>query len=342
MFLPDGIIDEAAYSEASVKILFIAKEANWHPADDGTIACEQDAPYSSFWHQDVAFGRTAETMFSQRLSMLANAITTNEYSKTNKSHDVLKSVAVINLNKRGGSSYCNEACLSEYVKKYQAYIREQIELVNPHLIVCCGYAVKWLADEYSLADGIKTITIYHPSYFAITDLDYLQQLKCAMCGETWHSSIRSDVDRKDKCAPIKGIIIDTNKTYSDVSTMDMLLNNKLSAYDDAGRIVDSFNIGDYVFFSIKGVGIVAGGRVLSDIAAIRYDDGIEKFRTVEFISPTLENMPHQEENLRSISWSAIQRSLNHGFFHARTDKRPYLSEIECNILLDELKKLYSD
>ena len=343
MFLPDGVIDMAQYSAAPKKVLFIAKEANWHqPESNNSVT-------SAFWHREVAFGRTPKTQFSNRLSLLANAIMnadTQNYTVMDKDHAVLQSVAVINLNKRGGYSYCVWNTLNTYVKKYQGFIRKQISLISPDLIVCCGYDVKWLLQEYALAPKtVQTIWVYHPSYFAISDADYLDQLRCAMSGTQWYPSHHKDksIESIGTVTPVhKGIIFDTNKTYSSVSTMDMLLGNKVSAYGDAVVLIDSFNRDDYVFFSVKGRGVVAAGKIVSDAETLLYPDTIERYKVVEFLVPVPDQIPHGEESLRALPWCQVSELLNHKrFWHARTDKRPYLNEDESLILINALRKLYA-
>lgn len=344
MFLPDGVIDDVQFSAAPKKILFIAKEANWHQPD--TEPGFNNQVTSAFWHREVAFGRTPKTQFSNRLSLLANAIMNADkenYTVVDKDHTVLQSIAVINLNKRGGYSYCVWNTLNTYVEKYQDFIRKQISLISPDLIVCCGYDVKWLVQEYNLVpDGVQTIWVYHPSYFAISDSDYLAQLICAMNGTRWeppHHTVKSI----DSVTPLrKGIIFDTNKTYSSASTMDMLLGNKVSAYDDAVMLIDSFNRDDYVFFSVKGMGVVAAGKIVSEAETLSYPDTIERYKVVDFIVPAPDQIPHGEENLKSLPWNQVSELLNHKrFWHARTDKRPYLSEKESLTLIAALRDLYA-
>lgn len=348
VFLPDGIIDEEKFDKQELKVLFVAKEANWYQADENP---ELSKPVETmFWHRRVAFDEVPKTMFSYRLSMLTNALLSkeeNRFTKVDKTHEGLQSVAVINLNKRGGYSYCVWETLNTYVAKYQDYIRREIELISPDMIVCCGYDVKWLIDEYSLAPNVdEVIWIYHPSYFAISDPDYLKQLECAITGTEWKASKRDATAENYGKAETKGIVFDTNKSYSELSTMEMLLGNKVSAYGRAAHFVDSFNIGDYAFFSVKGVGIVAAGKVISDIHEEKYlgEDGettTERYKVVEFIVPTAEQMPHGEEELKAIWWSKATEILDHRFYHARTDKRPYLTEDECEKLINELRKLYA-
>ncbi len=342
MFLPDGIIDSDKFAKSNLKVLFIAKEANWFQSDSKISANEKSG--SMFWHREVALGNVNKTNFSYRIAMLANAIMsadTDNYSVVNKNHDILQSVAFINLNKRGGYAYCVWDALSSYVNKYQDFIRCQINMIAPDLIVCCGYDVKWLLDEYKLAPNCRNmIWVYHPSYFAISDTDYLNQLKCAMRGENWTPSHLYGAETKMGLPKTKGIIFDTNKTYSPTSTMDMLLSNKVSAYDDKAHLVDSFNLGDYVFFSVKGTGVVAAGKIISDTEEKQHPRGLyEKFKVVDFIVPEAQQIPHGEDKLQGLSWKEIIFELGHDFYKSRTDKRPYLNENECIKLIEALKKL---
>ena len=50
----------------------------------------------------------------------------------------------------------------------------------------------------------------------------------------------------------KGIMFDTNKTYSDVNEDEMFSESVISAYGDAARYIKSFNKADYVLYYSKG------------------------------------------------------------------------------------------
>lgn len=51
-----------------------------------------DAENITFWHKEIAFGAAQETMFSKWLSMLANAIFTENYQTVDKAHTLYNSV----------------------------------------------------------------------------------------------------------------------------------------------------------------------------------------------------------------------------------------------------------
>jgi len=340
-FLPDGIIDTEQFGEKKKmgkSLLFIAKEAYWYTENYSETDYREAVKEPKFWHREVSRGKVDETMFSKRLSMLANAFYNNDYKNVNKEHHNLQSTAVINLNKRGGFAYCKWETLEGYVASYCKYIEKEIELVNPDVIVCCGAGVKWLLDKYVSVDGAKVISIYHPSYFALTDEEYLEQFECALGGKEWNKIINRSKSEKAE-VPMKGIIFDTNKTYSDTSTFDMLTSNKISAYGDASRYIDRFNIGDIVFFYVKGKGVVAAGEICSETEEYKCDDFVEKYKTVRMISPL--KLPCEENELKYIKPSEIKRLLGkNGFFWASTIKVPYLhGKEECDCLISELRRI---
>lgn len=182
-FLPDGIINEESFAKSSPRILFIAKEAYWYGEHDDDKAATKNAETVMFWHRRVAYGEVPETIFSKRLAMLANAIFNYDFKTINKDHTALRSVAVINLNKRGGFVGCVWKTLEEYVKRYAEFISQEIELISPELIVCCGDGVRWLLENYIRLDKqINVISLYHPSCWSISDKKYLQMLQKALAG----------------------------------------------------------------------------------------------------------------------------------------------------------------
>lgn len=342
-FLPDGIISYEKFANASRKILFVGKEAYWfYP--NGTLGENQEYAKEEnlyFWHQKVAFGEDGvkESIFSKRLSMLTNAINTGDFKTVNKNHVCLQSVAFINLNKRGGYNYCVWETLAGYVEQYAEFIAKEITLINPDLIICCGHDVKWLIDKYVaqyLTDGIPMIALHHPSYFVLKDEKYLQELQCALQNQQW---VYEDVKVDDSAT--KGIIFDTNKTYSVGALYDMLTGRKISAYEAASRFIDSFNIGDYAFYYVKGRGIVAAGKVISEKAISgEFEGDSEKFKMVDIIVP--QQIPFSEDHLCALSPSALKDLLGHGFYYAATTKRPYLDKNECVKVVRALKDLYSE
>ena len=337
-FLPDGIIDKTQFNAKSERVLFIAKEAFWFRPDDSFEKSAENANIVMFWHKEVAFGRTKETMFSKRLSMLANAYFSSDFKSVNKNHAALQAVAVMNLNKRGGFSHCVWDTLETYVAHYKDFISKEIQLIAPTTIICCGDGVRWLLNKYiDISPDIKLLTISHPSYFALSDSEYLSQLECAVHNKPWKAR-EINTDENHTSSRTKGIIFDTNKTYSEGATFDMLTSGKISAYGGASRFINSFSSGDYAFYYVKGKGVVAAGKIISEATMQADNENLnESFKMAQIIVP--ENIPFSEKGLKAISASKL-KELFGGFYFASTVKRPYLSEKQSQLLIEKLKEVY--
>ena len=201
-FTYDGIINPPEYAKQGTKYLFISKESN--------IENEKDQrPFRSdgdnFWLRDVCLQKEKPKIFSKRLAMLANAIYSLDFERVNKCHDILNKVAFMNLNKRGGLSESRRETntnkskgktnthkskgetipeykeyYKEYTKKYACFIKREIDMIEPDIIICCGSGMKHLLEEIGVSSPKYTIIeVYHPSYWRISDKFHLERLKAA-------------------------------------------------------------------------------------------------------------------------------------------------------------------
>lgn len=178
-FLCDGIMFEDKYKKSSPKILFISKECHaWehNKKNDESLVNERKDYF--YVREEI---ENEKHRFIQGLAMLCNAIINDNYTvPVKKDFSKLKGAAFINLNKRGGYKWCDNKTLDEYVHKYSDNTKQQINDINPDIIVCCGKEVKSLLDKYGLAEGRKTICVYHPSYYRVSDKKKLQLLEDEM------------------------------------------------------------------------------------------------------------------------------------------------------------------
>lgn len=167
-FHRDGIIDEGLYDRASRKVLFIAKEAN-NPNGDGF-------DFRSWWQDDLKW------RFSLRLEQWAEGILHDfpPFDDLRGNGTVaLHSTAFLNLKKTGGRSSAEFAAVLDHVTRYKQQILDQIEIIEPEIIVGC---VSWwpiwealfgkditkarttIEDLYVFRWGSATvIDFYHPS-----------------------------------------------------------------------------------------------------------------------------------------------------------------------------------
>lgn len=146
------------------------------------------------------------------------------------------------------------------------------------------------------------------------------------------TDVENERMKSDTC---KGIMLDTNRSYSDTNEYEMLSQSKISAYGDASRYIDSFKKGDYALFYSKGRGIIAIGRITSDKVCTAEN---EKYHEVNLILP--KKFSGNVEELPSLTPTEIRAALNRNFYWASTIKTPFLDNNQVNILISELAKKY--
>lgn len=147
-FISDGVLDEAEWNKQSCKILFVLKEANWENsnADLCEFLLSESSP--SYWKTWNNVARWIKALIEK-----------GEYpryvSKSDKSY-WLRKAAVMNLKKVGGDSVAEDETIRDYSKADRKYLKEQIELYAPDIIICCGRGVGKNAD-------ILHDTVFEPS-----------------------------------------------------------------------------------------------------------------------------------------------------------------------------------
>ena len=175
-FTYDGIIDTFEYAKQDTKYLFISKESN---IKNKKAQCPFRADGDIFWLRDVCFQKQKPSIFSNRLAMFANAIYSLDFERVNKCHDILNKVAFMNLNKRGGLSGSKPKTISGYTQKYADFIKREIDMIKPDIIICCGSDLRHRLGKIGICSPRYTIIeVYHPSY-RISDKRHLEKLKAA-------------------------------------------------------------------------------------------------------------------------------------------------------------------
>ena len=149
----------------------------------------------------------------------------------------------------------------------------------------------------------------------------------------WVKFLTEIENNRLKFSACKGIMFDTNISYSDTNESEMILGNKIAAYGDAKRYIDSFRKDDYALFYSKGRGIIAVGQIVTDTPT---EVGDEKYHSVRMIVP--ENFNGDVKALPALSPNEIKTILKRNFYLASTIKTPFLTGVQVEMLIRELKK----
>jgi len=345
-FFIDGIICEEEYKNAGNKVLYIAKECNaWEYDKQNVVNKENRLNMSEFFvRKELKKGDKTKNRFLKGMAMLHNAIINNDYSTPNKNISSLSSSAMINLNKRGGYSWCIWNTLEKYVEEYQEYLRNQISAINPDVIVCCGESVKYLVDKYSLAEECIDIRCaYHPSYFLVSDVEKLRFLKKDDSKSPAENTIAQE-SSNTKAQPrgVRGYILDTNNRWEGQETeQDMLVNKRACAYGKAIYQLGWIKEKDYIlFYSSNKKGIVAVGQATNPGNCDEADSAwweINLKAPKEFKKGTtaLEMLPMEEVNSIVYSEEAGKKICMRG-----TVKRKIITEDQVVEIIDRLNKKY--
>ena len=150
-FTYDGFLS----GNEGIKLLFIGRESN---ATD-KIKKEKELD-KNFWMRKVWDGEINGKEANNYKSYLTKI---REYFKCEND-----ACAYMNINKRGGYSQCDYTRLDNYVAVYSEFIKKEIELIGPEIIVFLGvgkykYREKLRDIIKNIDKNIKCYEVYHPS-----------------------------------------------------------------------------------------------------------------------------------------------------------------------------------
>ena len=168
-FIRDGVIDPVCWASSSRKVLLLLKEAYTDQGSkEGYDLCK--------WIREE-WGGTESNMWprvARWCHMVHSLEKPKSYEKISdkEAKDALLSSAVINIKKSNGRSFSEEENIKDYATKDKEYIKKQIVLINPQIVIC-GYTwpfvkdfwVDWqsVSDLVYFADGRIFVDYWHPA-----------------------------------------------------------------------------------------------------------------------------------------------------------------------------------
>lgn len=156
-FIADGYIFKDSYKG----VLFVLKEVNLlDHKNDSYIASHREhiTWYKDFIKEEKNVNRPKQHEKMGR--MACYVLDKNESPSKEEIKAGLSRAAFMNLNKRGGSNVAKK--VEPYTTKYAEFIKKQISLLNPSVIICLGTfeQVKRIVDT----NDRQVIDMWHPAY----------------------------------------------------------------------------------------------------------------------------------------------------------------------------------
>jgi len=177
----DGAVNDDSWADNSVRILWILKETNEFPKDKDLrvllreISNAQD-PNEIYNRWKATYGLVVKVSHG-----ILNNLEWGEWADgvdvLVKNEKVLEKIAVINVNKRAGHAQSDAKVLSEAAKEFKDMILQQIELLDPAIIILGGVSdviSEWV-PEFSKSRKIAAAN--HPGQMSINHQEYYDLIR---------------------------------------------------------------------------------------------------------------------------------------------------------------------
>ena len=127
----DGVINEKEYLGSSKKVLYVLKEVNdWKNGDLRQFV--RDGARWRTWNNLARWQQGIKGYYEQGKIDYRNRITQDDRI------EMLKAIAIINLKKESGLARAKMGLIKQHAQEDESLLREQVQLYQPDLVVCCG------------------------------------------------------------------------------------------------------------------------------------------------------------------------------------------------------------
>lgn len=162
-FISDGVFDEMTWSAETLKITFVLKEANWR--NGSADLCEwilKNKPWKT-WNNIARWTKA-----------LLEGGEYPRYISMEERNRLLSRVSFLNLKKVGGGSEAEPEKIRQAAYNDAIYIREQLLLYKPDMIICCG---KWLVADILEKEVLQRPDLPGPA-LSVRDWEKLDDTPC--------------------------------------------------------------------------------------------------------------------------------------------------------------------
>jgi hypothetical protein len=140
--VPDGLVDETAYTTSKPKILILLKEAN-AGEDEGLDIRE-------FLRQGST-GATWNTVarWVSAIRQLPSDIRWDDIREQTEGSrtSALRTIATMNVKKYPGGGVANTESVLAIAREDRDFLAEQFRIYDPELVICCGHPTTGCLDE---------------------------------------------------------------------------------------------------------------------------------------------------------------------------------------------------
>lgn len=163
-FISDGILNYELWEKSNLKICFFLKEAYGDYGSLQNLFEDWGKIKYQLWH-NVSYW-----LYGINHCYMEHSIPDFEQSKCDREecYKLLQAASVVNIKKSNGISSTIKDDLQKYLDEDSKYLLEELELINPDIIICGG-----TYEEYCRLNRIKA----YEGMKKITDWTYLFQGK---------------------------------------------------------------------------------------------------------------------------------------------------------------------
>jgi len=164
--IPDGAVNNEEWGKATKRILWILKEVNDFAGDLRTLLNDPDELYKySRWQ--ATYGLIAKVSYG-----LLTGKWVEDADRLVKDEKVLQKIAVINVNKTGGTATSDAQKLAEAAERFHEVIFKQVEFLDPDIVILGGVGEvlsNWLPKKDTKR---QWSTVDHPGQRKLTHRQY--------------------------------------------------------------------------------------------------------------------------------------------------------------------------
>lgn len=174
-FVSDGAVDADAFMTCSPRIVFLLKEVNSRDPRWDLRCYLSCGAQAATWNNVVRWTKGIRSL-PERLSWRRV-----EHVTERDREEVLRTIAVVNVNKAPGGGSANNAVLARAAKEHGKLLIRQIGLYKADLVLCCG-----TARFLNLALGRPNLV----GWQACGNASFLREPHLPLCVDFYHPAAR--------------------------------------------------------------------------------------------------------------------------------------------------------